>query len=531
MQELSQKTQKLIQKYQSWQQSMQIKEGLPTIHVDEVSSTVAAFYEKIRGVVDWREEHLMRRAAIERNLKRRLILSKDAEEITYPFVTELIRAGHFPNDQIEESKTDSVKNILDKYIYIIENSPAVTAEKVKAQLYDWILGVAACEIEETLCPPIKEKALIEYMAESMKEKIEIKGVQLTEEEKTQQIYVAVQKALFKMDNAFITYTLLKKMYHDWKALSKNNPLLQEITINIYSIWNKIEKIFKHPLTERLYRVCERYDTPYLIVGDVISENPEKAAEEIKNPEALESKIKWAYNKRQSTLGRRIQRAAIYATLSIFVTKILLATLIEIPFDKYVTGEFSPFVLGLNIAIPPFLMFLLVLTIQPPKKENLQRVIMEAMKIAYETERKDYYTIKAPRRMGGLMNSMINFIYFLTYCLTFGLIVWGLRELNFGVLSIVIFLIFISLISFAGVKIRERSRELEMIREKESILIVFLDIFSIPLMRIGKWLSGQWARFNVLVILFNFLLDLPFQSFIEFLEQWRNFLREKKEEIH
>ena len=44
------------------------KPNIPTIHVDEVASAVAAFYEKIRGVVDWREEHLMRRAAIERML-------------------------------------------------------------------------------------------------------------------------------------------------------------------------------------------------------------------------------------------------------------------------------------------------------------------------------------------------------------------------------------------------------------------------------------------------------------------------------
>jgi len=30
---------------------------------------------------------------------------------------------------------------------------------------------------------------------------------------------------------------------------------------------------------------------------------------------------------------------------------------------------------------------------------------------------------------------------------------------------------------------------------------------------------------------NFLIEAPFQIFVEFLEQWRSFLREKKEEIH
>ncbi len=86
MSELSQQTQRLIQRYQSWYQSLQPKEGISAIHVDEVASKVAAFYEKIRGVVDWREEHLIRKAAIERILKRRLFLQKNEKGLESRFV-------------------------------------------------------------------------------------------------------------------------------------------------------------------------------------------------------------------------------------------------------------------------------------------------------------------------------------------------------------------------------------------------------------------------------------------------------------
>ena len=61
MAELSQPTQKLISRYQNWNQSLQPQEGTTTIHVDEVASKVASFYERMRGVVDWREEHLLRK--------------------------------------------------------------------------------------------------------------------------------------------------------------------------------------------------------------------------------------------------------------------------------------------------------------------------------------------------------------------------------------------------------------------------------------------------------------------------------------
>ncbi len=536
MPELSQSTQKLIQRYQSWHRSQKPLEDISIIHVDEVASAVAGFYEKIRGVVEWREEHLMRRAAIERILKRRLLLVKDSKTIAEPLVLELIRGGHFPNDKIPESKIGEIQKTLEKYIYILETSPHPPKEKMKTQLYDWLLSIAACEIEEILCPPSREKALIEYMMDSIKERIQLNEGTIVigginEEEKNIQIYIAIQRALFKLDNPIITYSLLKRKYSQWFDLKTDDSRLQELTKNIYSVWENFEKELRHPLTDKFYRICERYDTAYSIVGDIVSENPMEIPEKIKSPEELENKIVTFYQKRSKTLRTRTARAAIYATVSIFITKILLALAIEVPFDKYISGQFNYYAFGLNILIPPLLMSFLVLTIRPPKKENLQQVILEIMKITYETERKDVYTIKVPKKRGWMMNAIITIIYLLTFFVSFGLIIWGLEKLNFGVISIIIFLIFISLISFAGTKLRERSRELEVIEKKDSFLMIFIDFFSMPVIRLGKWLSGQWMKYNIIVVFLNFLIDMPFQVFVEFLEQWRAFLKEKKEEIH
>src|SRR3989344_2519786 len=122
MAEISPQTQKLIQKYQAWYRSLEKEAGVATIHVDEVATRVASFYEKIRGGVDWREEHLLRKGAIERVLKRRLFLQKNGKSLAEPFVLELIRGGHFPNDQIEERKIENVGKVLDKYLFILDNS-------------------------------------------------------------------------------------------------------------------------------------------------------------------------------------------------------------------------------------------------------------------------------------------------------------------------------------------------------------------------------------------------------------------------
>lgn len=555
MADLSQPTKKLISRYQIWHQSLQKKEEIPVLHVDEVASKVAAFYEKIRGVIEWREEHLLRKTAIERILKRRLLLTKEGEKIALPFVLELIRGGHFPNDTIEESKVKEIQRIIDKYIFILKNKPD-GAEKKKSQTrarlgagptphrnevsgtglqpYNWLLGIAACEVEECLSYPLKENALIEYMTDIMKERIVVKEGAIViggikETEKNTQIYIACQRALFKMDPSLISFHLLEQKFSNWSSLTQEE--LKELAQNIYSIKEGVEMDLAHPLSEKFYSICERYDTPYLILGDIISQNQEKAAEVLSNPEELEGLITQTYQQRLQRLKEKIKRAAIYSTISIFVTKILLVLAVEAPFDKYVTGQFDYLTLGLNVFIPPLIMMVIIATIRPPTQENLQKVIMEFMKITQEIERKETYQIKALHKMGFIMKSALLVFYLLSFIISFGIIIWGLQKLNFGIPSILIFLFFISLILFASTKIRQRARELHVGDEKESILTSIFDFLTLPLVRVGRFISKQWERYNILIVLLNILIELPFQLFTEFLEQWRYFLKEKKEEIH
>ena len=131
----------------------------------------------------------------------------------------------------------------------------------------------------------------------------------------------------------------------------------------------------------------------------------------------------------------------------------------------------------------------------------------------------------------MLRKFISTIYLLSFLLSFGIISWVLWQINFSILSILIFLLFLSLVAFAGTKIRQRGRELLIGKEKQGFLYTIFDLFSLPIIHTGGWLSRQVARYNILVVIFNFLIEVPFQLFVEFLEQWRSFLREKREEVH
>lgn len=522
MAQLSQATQKLISRYQQWHQSLQPKEGIPTIHVDEVASKVAAFYEKIRGIIDWKEEHLLKRRAIERILKRRLFSQMDLTNgrlssqglIAEPLVLELIRGGHFPNDRIEESKIGEVQKSIDKYVSVL-NRVGPGPKKSKIQLYSWLSAIAACEIEEILSPAIKERALINYMFEQIKERVKTESP-----EKNLQTYIAVQRALFKMDSPIISYHLLKYQYPDWAGQ------------DIYEIKEKIEKQLNHPLGDKFYQICEKHDTPFLLLGDVLSKNPLEAEEKLSNPEKLETLITEAYNKRVKTLKSRIGRAALYATLSIFLTNVVALWAIEIPFNKWVTGYFfNFFAMGVDVFFPTLLMFILVITVTPPKKENLSRILMEVMKFVYQGKKKDVYEIKTFKKRGIILEAIVKLFYLLGFLVIFGLIIWILYQLNFPPLSYLIFIVFLSLIAFAGAKIRQRAKELQVIEEKETFFHFLIDPFAVPVVQLGKWLTIKWKKYNVVAVFFSALIDMPFTVFVEFIEQWRYFLKEKKEKIH
>lgn len=144
MKDLSQDTKTLISRHRQWHKSLQPKEGVSTIHVDEIASKVASFYEKIRMIVDWKEEHLMRRSAIMRKLKMRFldweaIDFSEGEKMAESLILELIRGGHFPNDWIEESKILDVSKIIKKYAFVLKNSSSFGNGKWKMRLYNWIL--------------------------------------------------------------------------------------------------------------------------------------------------------------------------------------------------------------------------------------------------------------------------------------------------------------------------------------------------------------------------------------------------------
>lgn len=538
MADLSNDTKNLISKYELWQKSLRPRNDVITIHVDEVASRVAAFYEQIRTIIDWKEEHLMRRAAIIRKLKRRF-LDADlndlaTENMAEPLVLELIRGGYFPNNRIEESKITDIKNILRKYVFILKNNPEYKKGKAGLQFYSNLLEIAACEIEETLAPSLKEMALIDYMFLKMRESIKVserayEAGLVKKEEKDVQVYIAVQKALFKLDSPIISYNLLRYKYPYW-----DNPSEQElfkIAQNIHKILDTIAKDLEHPLQKRFYTICEAHDTPYLLLGDILSSDMTgKTSNEINDPRLLEEFIKNAYTLRLKDLKTKIKRAAAYSIASIFITKILSLVILEFIFSKVFGEKFNALILMADIMVPTLLMAFLVATVKLPSKKNVNLAIMETMKVAYAKEKPEAYEVKVSRKKKFTTRFILSLIYLIGAVTSFGLIAFAFSYFGFPITSIIINIVFIALILFAGTAIQKRARELTIEEEKEGLVEFMADILLLPITEMGRWFSNTWKQYNAIAAFFNALIDMPFSAFVEFLERWRYFIKERKEDL-
>ena len=120
-------------------------------------------------------------------------------------------------------------------------------------------------------------------------------------------------------------------------------------------------------------------------------------------------------------------------------------------------------------------------------------------------------------------------YTLTFMVTLSLIYEGLSYIDFNLISMSVFVFFVSIVSFFSYRIRQIVN-LYRLEEKEGVLTPIIDFFFMPILSLGKFFSGGLARLNFLIFVFDFLIEAPFKLIFEVVEEWISFVRKRKDEI-
>lgn len=515
------------------------------IHVDEIALRIAKFYELIRKVIDWKEDNVLRRAAIERILKR-LLFSKvagfmlvsrmDTLTIGETITVELIRGGHLPNDEIPREYIPVVAKVLSKYMYFLKHPPPALNEslnlKRKFNFFTFIIEIAACEIEETLTSPVKENGLLRAMTELIYERMRIIPKDGISDDKLKtQIFISACRTLYDLDDAFITYHLLRLQFPQWQNPSKS--FIESISKEMVVIWKEIDSTLHYSLSKDLYNICERVDTVFMLLDDFLEhhkKNPAKIKSLLKNKSQFTKHVKEFYNKRYTTLKTRLFRLGVFSTLSVFLSNWFTFYLVEVPMAKLFYEGFNLFTAIIDFLLPTAVMFLLVIIIKPPAEKNINHVLSAIYDFVYKDGKGNLYEVHLKKRRRSFFTLLLGVIYLIITVLIFSSVAFVFYIAGLPITSVIFDTLTIALTIFAAVTIRNKSKEL-VVYEKTTFREFLLDMFSVPVAKVGSLLAAKWKEYNVISIFFNFIIETPFVLIVEFIENWSEFLKERRAEIH
>lgn len=491
------------------------------VSVNEAVSSLAFLYEKIRNVIDYKEDHLFRINSIERILKRKFSIN-GSKLFGKSLICELIRSRYLKNNSIPVSKIGKVNKIIAKHklLRTLNNS------KQRKKIQDWLISIAASEIEKCLAFDREEYALKTVFYHLLSPNIIFK--KKAKEHKKIQIFISSQKALIKPVPGNLRHELLLGYFPNWDKMSENE--IVSFVKDLENTFIKIEKELSFPKQEKLTNYCRRYTAPFLILKEFLLKNKSNLLSFTNDPGKLEMEIEDICFEKYAKMRSKLAKTATRGILYIFLTKMVFALLLEIPYDALVGEGVDYIPIVINTLFPPFLMFVFVITIPKPDRKNTKIIVSKIKEIIYlgtfSSKKIVFNPVKQKRRV---KDFIFHVLYSLTFIASFGAIIWALRKLNFNIFSISIFMFFVTVVSFFAYKISQDAKEL-IVSEKQKSREALVDLFMVPILKAGSRLSSELSKINVFNFVLNFIIEAPLKSFFEIGEEWLDFLREKKEEI-
>ncbi len=545
---LSHSTRKLFQLIYKREEEKEEKpnEDEAKIKVSDLISKMAFYYEKIRKSVDYNEEHLHRKDAIERILKRLIVIegsikpTTKCEEMSTQLMQELIRGGYLPNNTVPESKIDEVNEIITKHIKLrnsvwpdfdLGTQVKKLIEKEEREMNDWLIALTASEIESIMERDKVKEMVVSNIYEILTTNVKL-PVNLSQYEKDKeiQIYIGIYRDYLKFDREMLSFILFKYYNSEWWQPEDSD--IEDIANNIKSLKKAIDNQLDHPISKQLDKIINKYTVYYGVLVDLIAEDPAGLYEKIKNkPQNFTSLAKKAFMKRFIAAKAKLWRSGINSMIYIFLTKSVFVVVLEVPAIKFFKQELNHSSLAINIIFPALLLFVVILLTKISSSANNAKVVEGVEEITFEEKkRKDPFVLKKPIKRNSASSFIFGLLYLCTFFFSFGAIIMVLKQIHFNWVSIIIFLFFLTFVSFFSIRIRTNVRQLVIVDQQDNLFNFLFDFLCMPIVSAGKWLAGKFSRLNVFVFILDFIIETPFKVFIEIAEEWTKYVKERREDI-
>lgn len=509
----------------------QLHASADKIHLNKMIGQLAFLYEKIRNAIDYQEDHLLRKDAIERIMKRRLVSGATAAGISRALINELIRAQYLKDGAIPEQKIFEVSQIIDKYIELRNHLLDIYDSNEIHTLHEWIMGIQAYEIERCLVSPLYDDAYLKFLFSSTVYRVKTTDEKLiTQKNLELQIYIACVRSIMKSDDDMVSYLLLVMFYPEWKSIDKDK--IYEIAQKLDIIKKQIDAQINHPIGFTILKRIRPYGIYTRILQSLINSENGNISALLGKLALLEQKIKVTCSAIYKNVQNKLQRNVVRSIIYLLVTKAVLALIIELPIDTLLYGHVNYVSAIVNILLQPVLLLLITLSARAPSENNTKKIVSGIKEIIFGNgDLSLIFEVKKVYKRNRVLENIFRLLYILTFLISYGLIIRFLQYLNFSIVSGGLFLFFLSIVSYFGIRTRKIAKEYVVIEHRENVLTFLLDLFSYPIIRVGHWISLKSSQINIFVFIFDFIIEAPFKILIEVFEDWFSYIKEKKEEIY
>lgn len=496
---------------------------------DENERTIssALIYEKIRTAFEYQEDHLLFKNAMARILRRRLTLgiNATASELEGDLIAELAWSNYINPELIKEDQHKEIIKIIERYLVLLKNirSGFYTKNDLHKMIFNWL----ACEIDEVFHPSQKIDLFLDYVYKIYGDNLSIPEVKINDSDSELLLKIIIYSLVIKPDYYSVQYWLLKHIYPDWK--SKGNDEIAKIARSFDPYFNKINKIIRHQLYKEYYSYVKKNIAPFILLYWVLMTEKLDFEKNPITPKVLQSMIMQQYDKSINEVKDKVWRGTYRALIFILLTKVSLAFLIEIPFDRYVAGEINYLTLAINILTPPLLMLAAGTFVKSPPVNNRKYLADAVESIIVKNQLIGPKTNLIKKRTDR-SSQIFNLLYSIFSLVILIFVIKLLVYLQFNFVSILLFFLFVSAVSFFSFRIRSMALELAMKRSRDDALTSALEFILLPFIRIGKYLSDRLAAFNPFILALDFLIEAPLKTIIKIFNSWLRFVNSKKEDL-
>jgi hypothetical protein len=469
-----------------------------------VVETLARVYERARNALEYRADNLVRRAAVERILKRKLLLNKDPQSLAEGLLVELRWAKYLSPEELKGATKMNLERVLEKYTsYLYGKVPQ-----------EWVAKIASAEIEELFNLNTDYNQFTLFAFQTIRQKVAI-----DDENLDLLVYFAVDKVYAACDDEQIVYHILK--------LAGENITKEKLE----EAWRLFNLAKNHKDLSRIIKFVRRQMPPLILLRDIYFYYPQNFKEVVLGKDKFQSSAEEVLDNQLEQMSGRINTAAIRSVLYVFLTKMILAVVFETPFEILIFGHLNKIALILNMVFPPFIMWITTMQIHLPSQKEKAALVERSWYILQNFEllknEEDVLTNVEPKESRGFLYWVFSTLYAIFFIGVFAAIFFVLGKIGYTLFSELVFIFFLTVIAFFAYRINQTAKIYSWKENGEGSS--FMSIISLPILAIGSRLSVGLSKLNFLAFILDFILEAPFKLILGFVDDWVQFLSLKKEE--